>query len=94
MKNFRFSLLTAHLARNGTRAIATVLCGLLTTPALAQNQDDRARLDDIARGAAQRFVAARAEAEAAGQTRPTAAPLPAGGIWSLRSNVLTLRPST
>jgi outer membrane protein len=91
MKNFRFSLFTAHLARNGTRAIATVLCGLLTTPALAQNQDDRARLDDIARGAAQRFVAARAEAEAAGQTRPTAAPLPAGTTVDLTLEEATTR---
>jgi outer membrane protein len=53
----------------------TLVASLVAAPALAQTTTDRARLDEIARVAAQQFVAARADAE---QTRPTV-PLPEPG---------------
>jgi outer membrane protein TolC len=53
--------------------LATAIMSALAVPAGAQ-QSDRARLDEIARSAAQRFTAARAEAE---QTRPTLPPVDA-----------------
>ena len=40
--------------------------GVMVSSALAQNTDERARLDEIARNAAQQFAAARAEVD---QTR-------------------------
>jgi outer membrane protein TolC len=46
---------------------------LSVTPLFAQDADERRRLDDIARTAAQQFAAARADAD---QTRPTVAPTP------------------
>jgi outer membrane protein TolC len=63
--------------------ISSVLSGVAAvvfaaTPALAQNQSDRSRLDEIARNAARDFAATRA----ADQTRP-ANPLPDGTVVEL-----------
>jgi hypothetical protein len=55
--------------RSVSAAVALSL-GAMVSPALAQNQDERARLDEIARNAAQQFSAARAEVD---QTRPNPA---------------------
>ena len=54
----------------------------------AQDTAEGARLDEIARTAAQQFAAARAAAD---QTRPTAAPLPAGRIVELTLDEVTAR---
>jgi outer membrane protein TolC len=51
-------------------AAVALSVGVMVSPALAQNQDERARLDEIARNAAQQFSAARAEVD---QTRPNPA---------------------
>ena len=51
-------------------AAVALSLGLMVSPSLAQNADERARLDEIARNAAQRFSAARAEVD---QTRPNPA---------------------
>lgn len=92
MKNFRFRLFTPRLASGVTRSIASALCFTFAAPAFAQSSDDRARLDEIARVAAQRFVAARADAvSAANQTRPTAPPLPAGTTVDLTLQEATTR---
>jgi hypothetical protein len=47
-------------------AAVALSLGLLVSPSLAQNADERARFDEIARNAAQQFSAARAEVD---QTR-------------------------
>jgi outer membrane protein TolC len=90
MKNFRFRLFTLRLTPTVTRSIASAICFVCATPAFAQNSDERARLDEIARVAAQRFVAARAEGEA-NQTRPTTAPLPPGTTVDLTLEEATTR---
>ena len=63
--------------RSFTGALALTAALMLPTPAPAaqQNASERARLDDIARVAAQQFLAARAESD---QTRPTVAAPPPG----------------
>jgi outer membrane protein len=63
--------------RSFTGALALAAALMLPTPARAQQQNaaERSRLDDIARVAAQQFLAARAEAD---QTRPTVAAPPPG----------------
>ena len=68
-------LASALRLRGGPAAAA--LAGMLTAvhPAYGQDTSDQSRRDEIARVAAQQFLAARAEAE---QTRPTVAPPPAG----------------
>ena len=53
------------LSRIVPAAVALAL-GVLVSPSLAQNADERARFDEIARNAAQQFSAARAEVD---QTR-------------------------
>ena len=63
----------------GLRQQALALSGVFLLaaagPLAAQDASERDRLDEIARVAAQQFIAARAEAE---QTRPTTPPPPAG----------------
>ena len=63
----------------GLRQQALALSGVFLLaaagPLAAQDASERGRLDEIARVAAQQFIAARAEAE---QTRPTTPPPPAG----------------
>ena len=54
--------------------LATAALTLAASPGFAQDADERRRLDDIARTAAQQFAAARAETEA-DQTRPTVTPV-------------------
>jgi outer membrane protein TolC len=63
---------------------------LAAVPVFAQQQDaaERARLDEIAKVAAQQFVAARAETE---QTRPTVAPPPPGTQVDLTLQEATTR---
>lgn len=71
-----------------SRAGALALTGALLSgaPAFAQDAEERARLDQIARVAGQQFVVARADAE---QTRPTVSlPLPGAQVD------LTLQEST
>ena len=51
-------------------AAVALSLGVMVSPSLAQNADERARLDEIARNAAQQFSAARAEVD---QTRPNPA---------------------
>ena len=51
-------------------AAVALSLGVMVNSALAQNADERARLDEIARNAAQQFSAARAEVD---QTRPNPA---------------------
>ena len=51
-------------------AAVALSLGVLVSPSLAQNADERARFDEIARNAAQQFSAARAEVD---QTRPNPA---------------------
>jgi outer membrane protein TolC len=74
--------------RPGARAVllAAALSGA-APPLGAQEVSDRQRLDDIARTAAQRFLAARAEE----QTRPTAPPPPAGQMVDLTLDDATAR---
>ncbi|MBI4264633.1 MAG: TolC family protein [Acidobacteria bacterium] len=75
-----------------TRFGALLLTGallLIAHPAAAQGDAaDRARLDEIARIAAQQFVAARADAD---QTRPTVAPPPPGTMVDLTLQEATAR---
>jgi outer membrane protein TolC len=61
-------------------AFLTILTlALLTAPAFAQGTPESARIDDIARQAAQKFAEARlAGGDADAQTRPTAPPPPPG----------------
>ena len=62
-------------------AFLTILSlALLGAPAAAQTQSDNARLDDIARQAAQKFAEARlaGTTETDAQTRPTTPPPPPG----------------
>jgi outer membrane protein TolC len=59
----------------------TFLAAFHPVPAIAQSAD-RARIETLAREAAQKFDQARAAAGAA-QTRPTAPPLPAGTVLEL-----------
>jgi outer membrane protein TolC len=67
-------------------AVAALLAAV---PVLAQeNAAERARLDEIARVAAQQFVAARAETD---QTRPTVAPPPPGTEVDLTLQEATTR---
>ena len=63
---------------------AVVLLGftVAAAPAFAQDADERARFDELARSAAQQFAAARIEAEA-DQTRPTAPPPAPGTVAEL-----------
>lgn len=62
--------------RAGARAALAAAALLGAAPPLgAQDASDQKRLDEIARVAAQRFLAARAGEE---QTRPTAPPRPRG----------------
>ncbi len=77
---------TSMRARRVPFLFATLLAGSLAAPASAQTSD-RGRLDEIARTAARRFVAARTEAE---QTRPTA-PAPGTPVPSVE---LTLDDAT
>jgi outer membrane protein TolC len=76
----------------GSRSL--LVMALAAAPALAQDasQDaaERSRLDDIARVAAQQYVAARAEADAE-QTRPTAPPPPPGTQVDLTLQEATTR---
>ena len=90
MKNFRFRSFTPRFVPGVTRSIASALCCVLASPAFAQTS---ARLDEIARVAAQQFIAAKAEGEEAkaNQTRPTAAPLPAGTTVDLTLQEATTR---
>ena len=76
--------------RSFTGALALAGALMLPTLALAAQQDaaERARLDDIARVAAQQFVAARAEAE---QTRPTVPAPPPGTQVDLTLQEATTR---
>jgi outer membrane protein TolC len=77
--------------RSRTGALALAAAILVTTAAPAPAQQDaaeQARLGEIARVAAQRFVAARDEA---GQTRPTVPPPPAGGTVDLTLQEVTTR---
>jgi outer membrane protein TolC len=74
-----------------TRAAALLLTGAIvfsSGPAFAQDADERIRLDEIARIAAQQFAAARPADE---QTRPTAAPIPAGTPVELTLQEATTR---
>jgi len=69
--------------------VAVMLFGSIApVGAGAQDTAEGARLDEIARTAAQQFAAARAAAD---QTRPTAAPLPAGRIVELTLDEVTAR---
>jgi len=76
----------------GFRSLLVIV--LAAAPALAQNaaQDaaERSRLDDIARVAAQQYLAARAEVDA-DQTRPTAPPPPPGTQVDLTLQEATTR---
>lgn len=67
--------------------LAAALVGV-APPLAAQDAADQKRLDDIARGAAQRFLAARAEEE---QTRPAAPPPPPGQRVDLTLDEATAR---
>jgi outer membrane protein TolC len=71
------------------RSVVLVVLTLLGAPAAAQDAvSERARLDGIARIAAQQFVAARADLE---QTRPATTPPPAGGDVGLSLQDATTR---
>jgi outer membrane protein TolC len=72
------------------RTAALAVAALVAAPPAGaeQNAAERARLDEIARVAAQQFVAARDEAE---QTRPTVAPPPAGTTVDLTLQEATTR---
>jgi outer membrane protein TolC len=62
----------------------TLLGALVAVPAQAQDTTERARIDELARSAAQQFAAARVEAAAEdGQTRPTAPPPAPGTVVEL-----------
>ncbi len=65
-----------------------VALGADTAGQTAPATEERARLDEIARVAAQQFVAARNDVE---QTRPTAPPLPPGTVVSLSLDEATAR---
>jgi outer membrane protein TolC len=67
---------------------AVALLVLTGSVASAQNASDQKRLDEIARVAAQQFEAARVDTE---QTRPTAAPPPAGTQVDLTLDDATTR---
>ncbi len=68
---------------------ALALISLLAAPASAQRRtEERVRLDDIARRAAQQFVAARAEGD---QTSPATAPPAAGADVALTVDEATAR---
>ena len=69
-------------------AAVMLFASLAPAGAGAQDTPERARLDEIARTAAQQFAAARAAAD---QTRPTAAPLPAGRVVELTLDEVTAR---
>ena len=69
-------------------AAAMLFASLAPAGAGAQDTPERARLDEIARTAAQQFAAARAAAD---QTRPTAPPLPAGRVVELTLDEVTAR---
>jgi outer membrane protein TolC len=80
--------MTMHQAFRTIAALTTI--GALTSSlSFAQSPEDGRRLDEIARTAAQQFVAARA-AEA-DQTRPTAPPLPPGTVVELTLDSATER---
>src|SRR4051812_25874760 len=64
-----------------------ILVALVATPVAAQSREERARLDDIAKIAAQQFTAAKAEAD---QTRPSVPP-PTGGEVALGLDDATAR---
>jgi outer membrane protein len=72
----------------GFRSLLLIV--LAAAPALAQDAAERSRLDDIARAAAQQYLAARAEVEP-DQTRPTAPPPPPGTQVDLTLQEATTR---
>jgi outer membrane protein TolC len=71
------------------RSVAVVAASLLAAPAFAQSQADRARLDEIARNAAQQF--AKARAGAAEQTQPNPALNPTGAQVELTLDDAVMR---
>jgi outer membrane protein TolC len=87
-------LLSFDAARPSTRQIVRCALGALgltlatAGPSLAQAPSEQARLDAIARTAAQEFIAARADAE---QTRPTVPQPPAGTPMTLTLEEATTR---
>jgi outer membrane protein len=72
----------------GFRSLLLIV--LAAAPVLAQDAAERSRLDDIARVAAQQYLAARAEVEP-DQTRPTAPPPPPGTQVDLTLQEATTR---
>src|SRR5688572_3196825 len=92
-RGFRFTPSARGLRRTIRSAAVAAAIVLGAQPLTAQEQSEQSRieqsrLDDIARIAAQQFVAARAEAE---QTRPTVAPPPPGTQVNLTLQEATTR---
>jgi hypothetical protein len=84
---FRFTLSARGLRGVGRAALVLALAAAGQPLAAQQQPSEDARLNDIARAAAQQFVAARAEE----QTRPTVAPPPPGTQVNLTLQEATTR---